>query len=256
MSIFGDNVTENADTLRRDRLGFPSPILASLQGLSDEFLHAQLLAAEADTERALRAYLTPTEVLPDGATDAEKSALDQAGTRWVEEPGYDLEPDMFLAGNWFYLVLRHTPVISIHSIKFAFPSATSTIWDVPAGWIRLDKKAGHVRIVPGTLMSSAPISTWIMQMLSMGRNVPQVIQVRYKSGLENIQSEYPDLLDLVAKSAIVRIADDSFVPGSGSISADGLSRSISLDMKEIRAQIDRRMDRLRDAIHGMRMIVA
>lgn len=254
MSLF-TSASYAATLLRQDRLILARSILGSTDALSDEYLHAQLLAAQADIERALRVFVEPVEVLPEGATQDERDALDDVGTRWVEEPGYDMDPGFFRGESWGYIVTRHRPIISVHSIRFAYPQPFTAIWEIPAGWIRLDRKYGHIRLVPGTQAIAAPLSSWVMQVLGGGRTIPHMIQVRYRAGLANAARDYPDLLDLIQKSAVLRILDDSMPPQSGSISADGLSRSTSIDTSKYREQIDARIDRLRDAIHGVRCMV-
>ena len=88
-----------------------------------------------------------------------------------------------------------------------------------------------------------------------GGTVPHMIQVRYRAGLENAARDYPDLVDLVQKAAVLRMIEDAFLPQSGSISADGLSRSTSIDAAKYHEQVDARLDRLRDALSGVRCLV-
>lgn len=254
MSLFTDPTTAAA-SLRQDRLLLARSTLGSLSSLSDEYLYGQLLAAEADVERALRVYLEPVEVLPEGATQAERDALDDAGTRWAEEPGYDLEPDFFRGDSWGYIVTRHRPLIAVHSIKFAYPQPFTTVWTIPSEWIRLDRKYGHIRLVPASQAMVAPLSAWVMTVIGGGRTVPHMIQVRYRAGLSNASVDYPDLIDLINKSAVLRIFEDAMPSLSGSISADGLSRSTNVDLAKYREQVEARIARLGDAIHGVRFTV-
>lgn len=254
MSLFPDQIAA-VDALRQDRLLLARSTLGNADAFSDDYLYNQLLAAQADIERRLRVFAEPVEVLPEGATQAERDALDTAGTRWVEEPGYDLEPDFFQGDSWGYLVTRHHPLIAVHSIRFIYPQPLPAVWEVPASWIRLDRKYGHIRLVPGTQAFAAPLSAWVMQVMGGGRSVPHMIQVRYRAGLENAARDYPDLLDLVQKSAVLRMLEDAFLPQSGSISADGLSRSTSIDASRYREQIDSRLGQLRDALSGIRCLV-
>lgn len=230
--------------------------LASLPGglanLPDAEILAALVAAEADAERSLRVFLSPTVVLPDLATQAEKDALDEAGTRWVEEPGYDLEPDFFQGNRWGYVVLNHCPVISVQSLKFVYPAPATTIWDVPADWIRLDKRFGHLRLVPSGSLVTAPLSVFAVQLLGGGRVVPQAVQVRYTSGLAHATRDYPDLIDLVRRMALLKLMQGAFLPTSGSLSVDGLSESQSFDLSKYQDDVDARIERLRQSIHGIR----
>lgn len=251
MSLFPD-LDLAIETLRRDRLG--SPLLSS-QTLDDDYLVSQLLAAEADLSHALRVFLTPTQILPETATQAERDALDLAGTPWVDEPGYDLEGDFFSGERWGYLVTRHRPIISVQSMTFVYPQPYSGVFTVPADWIRVDKKYGHIRLVPGTQAFAAPLSAWVMQVMGAGRTVPQMIQLRYTAGLTNAAQRYPDLLDLAQRMTVLRMLHNLFPAASGSISADGLSESQSIDLDKYQGDIDAHVDRLRQVIHGVQCLV-
>jgi len=66
-------------------------------------------------------------------------------------------------------------------------------------------------------------------------------------------------LDAVLKKAALKILEDAFLPQSGSISADGLSQSMSVDMDKYHDAIDRILNGgkgsnggLMTAIHGVR----
>ena len=251
MSLFPDMQTA-VTAFRRDRIaGTP------LDGVSlhDDYLAAQLRAATVDAGLALRVFLEPTLVLPETASQAEKDALDEAGTPWVEEPGYDLEGDFFSGERWGYLVTRHRPIVAVHSMQFVYPQPYSGVFTVPADWIRTDKKYGHIRLVPGTQAFAAPLSAWVMQVMGAGRTVPQMIQLRYTAGLRNAAQQYPELVDLVQRMAALRILQAQFVGASSSISADGLSESRSLDLDKFQGDIDQHLERLRQVIHGVQMIV-
>lgn len=246
--LFADLAGAVAD-LRANRL---AALPGGLANLPDAEILASLVAAEADAERSLRVFLSPTVVLPDLATQAEKDALDEAGTRWIEEPGYDLEPDFFQGNRWGYVVLNHCPVISVQSLKFVYPAPATTVWDVPAEWIRLDKRFGHLRLVPSGSLVTAPLSVFAVQLLGGGRVVPQAVQARYTSGLSHAARDYPDLLDLVRRMAMLKLMQGAFLPTSGSLSVDGLSESQSFDLSKYQDDVDSRLERLRQSIHGIR----
>jgi len=222
--------------------------------LSDSYLWSKLQAAEADAARQLRVLLQPTYVLPFPVPATDLSVV-PPGMPWVEEPGYDYEPDLFQGEGWGYLITRHKPIISVDYIQFAYPQPMNSVWNLPLEWLRLDKKYGHLRIVPAGTSYSAPFSAWMMQVLGGGRNIPQMIRVRYKAGLENAAVQYPDLLDVVKKMSVLRILDDALPAGSESISADGLSQSKSLDLSGYRDAIQHKMDALNEAIHGVKLMV-
>ncbi|MCK7579812.1 MAG: hypothetical protein MZV65_31735 [Chromatiales bacterium] len=230
-----------------------SPLGASLADLGSTALWDALRAAEVDAEHALRVFFSPTVVLPESATDAERDALDVAGTRWTEEPGYDLENEFFMGERWGYLVTRQRPLISVERVQFVYPRPASGIFDIPLDWIRLDKKYGHIRFVPGTQAFAAPLSIGILQAIGGGRGIPQAIQVRYTAGLRNATSQFPELVDLVRRMALLRLLQMQFLPASNSISADGLSESISVDFSKDQADIDGHLERLRQVIHGVQV---
>lgn len=251
MSLFPD-IEDAVAVLRRDRLAAPHLASASF---SDDYLAGQLLAAEADAESALRVYLSPVEILPETATQEDKDLLDDEGIRWEEEPGYDLEPDFFSGERWGYLLTRQRPIIAVHSLQFVYPAPFRGIFTVPADWIRLDKKYGHIRLVPGSQSFNAPLSIGVMQVLGGGRGIPQMLQLRYTAGLQNAASKYPDLLDLVQRMAALRLLQGLFPAASGSISADGLSESTSMDLSKYQSDIDSHLERLRQRLQGPQLIV-
>jgi hypothetical protein len=247
---------------------FPSPTDATaelrerLQGplfggysFSEPALERALTSASADAERALRAFLEPVEVLPDDGDTATRDALDAAGTRWVEDPGYDMEAKFFQGERWGFLRLRQRPVVSVTSIRFVYPQPFSLLWDVPRDWIRLDKAAGDVQLVPGTGAFTAPMQGFVMSMLAGGRTIPRMIQVRYRAGIANAARDWPDLVETVLLMAQLRLLKGLMLPGSGSVSADGLSQSQNVSIGDYQSDIDARIERLRQQIHGVQMIV-
>jgi hypothetical protein len=251
MSLF-PNLDLTLAEVRQNRLS--SSLLSGLC-LSDSYLETQLRAAEAEAAMALRVFLSSTVVLPETATESEKEALDEAGTAWVEEPGYDLEGDFFSGERWGYLVTRHRPIISVQSMQFVYPQPYSGVFSVPLDWVRTDKKYGHIRLVPGTQAFAAPLSAWVMQVMGAGRTIPQMIQLRYTAGLRNAAVQYPELPDLVQRMAMLRVIHNQFPATSGSISADGLSESSSVQLDQYQQDIDASLERLRQMIHGVQLMV-
>lgn len=227
-----------------------SPLLSGYT-FDDLDIQTALLAAENDAEHALRTFFGPVVVLPESETQAERDALDEAGTRWVDDPGHDMEPDFFNGERWGYLVTRHKPIRSVAYMKFVYPQPISNIYEVPADWIRLDKKYGHVRLVPGSQAFAAPLAVWLLRTVGGGRTVPHMIQLRYTAGID--PAAFPDLADLVQRMAALRLLQGLFLPSSGSISADGLSESVSVDWAAYQSDIDARLERLRQAIHGVKV---
>lgn len=213
---------------------------------------AALLAAEKDAERQLRVFFGPTEVFPPDPLQSDITALGD-GARWVEDAAYDYDPELFQGESWGFIPLRFRPVSAVKSITFRYPAPTSQFYQIPSDWIRFDKKYGHVRLVPAASSFSAPLSAFIMQALGGGRTVPFMIHIRYTSGLTNAVVEYPDLVDLVKKMAVLRLLQGTFPAQSGSISADGLSQSLSVDMDKWQSAIDHGLSEMRDALHGIRI---
>ncbi len=223
---------------------------------SDPDLLAKLQAAEADAARRLRVPLSPTLILPDDTPDTEIAELEAAGSAYQLESAYDYEPQLWTPDDWGYLVLRQKPVIRIERLEFAYPAPTTGIFRMPDNWIRLDRKAGHLRFVPnGPSLQAGPLSVFILSSMAGGRVIPAMIRVRYVAGLQNAARDFPDLIDVVKKMAILRILQTAFLPQSGSISADGLSRSTRLDFQKWHDGVDDALDVLMQAIHGPRMTV-
>ena len=223
----------------------------SLCALTADQIWAALTAAEAEAERALRVSFSPVEILPESATQAERDAFDAAETPWIEEPGYDLEDEFFLGDRWGYLVTRRTPILAVHRLRIVYPTPASGVFDLPLDWIRLDKKYGHVRIVPGTQLFAAPLSIGILQALGGGRGIPQAVQLWYRAGLTDAAKHYPDLVDLVRRMAMLRLLKALFPAAASSISADGLSESLSIDLAKLADSIEAELERLRQFIHGI-----
>lgn len=239
MSIFS-NIAAAVDVLKKDRLVLMAQSLgADISALDDEFLYGKLLAAEASVARELRTFLEPTVVIPDDAPQSEVDALEAAGTKYAQESAYDYNPEFFYGDSWGYIKTKHSPVISVQGISLHYPMPTPSIFNVPTDWIRVDRKYGHIRLVPGAMSFSAPLAALVFPSLGGGRMVPFMIQVRYTAGLKNAARDYPDLLDAIYKTASISLIEDMMMPASGSISADGLSQSMSTDVGKYRDMVDR-----------------
>lgn len=250
MSIFIRDIAVNS--LVNDHMKLAASSLLSSATFTDDYYWSKLLAAEADASRRLRVSLEPKTVFAYAPSQDEITALN--GAAWVEESAYDYEPNLWSTEDWGYLALRKAPVIQVESIVLAYPAPTQGFFTIPASWIRLDKKAGHIRFVPsGAAFQAGPLSAFVLSAMGGGRNIPQMIQVRYRAGLENVEQTYPDLVDLIYKMATFRIIQDAFLPQSGSLSVDGLSQSNSIDMDKFQATIDHGLDVLIEQIHGPRI---
>lgn len=240
--------------LRATRLLVAGNAYFKAAALTDDYLYGKLLSAEADAARRLRVLFEPTTIFAGEPSSDEITAV---GTSpWLEEAAYDYEPDLWSPEDWGYLVLRNPLVSSIASIEFVYPSTVAGIFRIPDNWIRLDKKVGHIRFVPTSLSTmTGAFGAMMLSMMAGGRNIPSMIKVRYVAGMANAARDYPDLIDLISKMAVLRIIEDAFVPQSGSISADGLSQSFSADVDKFKDSMDKKLDALRDALHGVRCMV-
>lgn len=248
MSLITQIEAETAlmNSVRRMPLPMPAEFEAG-------FLWSQYKAAEADASRLLRVALEPTQVF---AGDPDQSEIDAlSGAPYIVEAAYDYEPDMFQYDKWGFVVTRQRPIIAVQSFRISFPALAAHPFDISPDWIKLDRKYGQIRVVPTGSTMATPIAMHLMQIIGGGRFVPHMVRLRYTAGLSDAANQYPDLLDVIKKMALLRIIDGMFFPQSGSISADGLSQSTSVDTQKMHDGIDDKLDALRDAIHGVRCMV-
>jgi hypothetical protein len=253
-SIF---TAEDVVILQRDRLMAAARRYFPRIQLSAAYLQRKLLAAEADASRRLRVFFKPRMCLPVFASQEEiagYAALTPPVPVYLE-PGYDYSPDIYSGPRWGLLEVRQRPIVSIESITFTYPSPSDTLYTFPNDWIRPDNKYGVINLVPTqTAVQGISLNAYILSAFSGGLTVPLTLQVRYMAGLQNVQDDYPDLVDLIFKMASLSILEEQYIPQSGSVSADGLSQSVSLDMDKYSEMIETRIERLRQSINGVRMI--
>ena len=88
---------------------------------------------------------------------------------------------------------------------------------------------------------------------SSGRRFVELSAVT--AGIKDVHAEYPDLVNVIKRTAVLDILKDAFTPQSGSISADGLSQSVSSDMDKYQDANNKTIASIRDAIHGVRFTV-
>lgn len=230
-------------------------ILGSKFTPDDDLLWSTLLAAEADIARRLRVLLKPTQVFAYPPSAAEIAAVPN-GTDWIEESPYDYEPSIWNVEDWGFTVVRRVPVISVQNVYFQYPSPVAGTFTVPLDWLRTDKKAGQIQFLPSASgLQVAPLQGFLLSMLSGGRHIPQMIRIKYMAGLSDVFTDYPDLIDLLFKMAGLRLVQDAFLPQSASISADGLSQSMSIDVDKYEGHIDAAIDTLVQSLHGVRFAV-
>ena len=242
-------------TFQQDRLMRIAGNLYPGVDLSEGYIKGQLNVAARDLERQLRVWLTPREVVPEGTPQADIDALKAAGNEVEIEPGYDYSPMMFQGDSWGFIETRHRPIINVTSMTFNFPTPKETIWNIPLDWLRLDKKYGQINIVPLNSAMFLPLNAYLLSVIGGGRNLPLMLRIRYRAGMQDIEDKEPDIWDLIFKMAILSVIDDQYLPMSGSISADGLSESSSWDPHKYRDLISRRVETIRQSLHGVRFMV-
>lgn len=247
------------DEIRSDRLTAAATLLNKKVALTDNYIWQKVIAAEAEIGRSLRVPLVPTQFFPITPTDEDIAAL-PAGMPWQVDPPYDYDPMFFRSERWGFMVTRQKPVQAVTRVRFAYPDEGGSLFDLPLDWMRMDARYGQIRFVPATSTFAAPLSAFLMQALGGGRTIPFMIQLTYVAGLENAARDYPDLLDVIKKEAVLKIVQDRYLPQSGSISADGLSQSISVQMDQYQDVINHTLygDKgsnggLMTAIHGVRV---
>ncbi|ATI15635.1 hypothetical protein [Bordetella phage vB_BbrM_PHB04] len=248
------------EEIRADRL------MAAAQGfmggavMSDDYIWSKVVAAEAHIAHELRVPLVPTKFFPGTPTADQIAALD--GMPWGEDPGYDYKQDMFFPDGWGMIKLNNKPLIGVESVKFDFPTMGDTFFDMPVEWIRPYKKYAHLQFVPSTPALFSTAGTFVMRALTGYSIVPLMVKITYVAGLENAARDYPDLIDAIKKTAVLKAIEDGFPAQSGSISADGLSQSMSVDLAKYHEMVDTILNGpkggnggLMTAIHGIRSMV-
>lgn len=205
--------------------------------LTDDMLWDKMMAAESSAERTLRVFFSAVEVIPDDAPQSEIDALEATQTRYALSSNFDYDPAMFRGEEWGFMRLPFKPIQQVHSVIINFPSPFLQSYTVPGDWIRLDRKYGDVRLVPTTSAAVTPVGAFALVAMGGGITYPQAIQVRYRCGIINangtvatsLAQHWNDLVDVVKRMAIMKIMSTAFLPGSGSISADGLSQSTTFN---------------------------
>jgi len=256
-ALFPNKFTAIA-SLRNDRLfGAARGTLPSFKP-TDDYLWGKLLAAEADIATQLRVELQPTRFFPLEPTQAQIDALN--GMPWKLDPAYDYEPAMFIGEKWGFVVFRNKPIIEYISGTINYPRQDASILDLPNDWVRIDKKYGMLNFVPASPVVSANFATTLLGGLIGANKIPFSLHFNYIAGLANASKDFPQLVDAVMKLAVLKIIQDSFLPQSGSISADGLSQSMSLDIAKYHDMVDTIINGpkgsnagLMTAIHGIRL---
>lgn len=257
-SLFIKDIIVNE--LRQDRLMAAAAGVLQDVIVSDDYLWEKVRAAESEISHTLRVPLVPTRFFPEAPTQEQIDDLD--GMAWAVDPAYDYSPDMFHFEKWGYFITRQRPIIDIIDMRFAYPSRKDGFFSVPNDWIRIDARYGHVRLVPSSPAIFMTMDSFIMTALAGSRSIPFMIQLTYTAGLTDVANTYPELLDAIKKKAVLKVVADAFLPQSGSISADGLSESVSVDVSKYHDSVDHIINGppganggLMSKIHGVRMMV-
>jgi hypothetical protein len=246
--------------IRADRLYAIAQTLMPGFVPTDDYIWGKVLAAESETAHTLRVRLQPTAFFPTTPTDAQITALNSMP--WDIDPAYDYDPAMFQGENWSFIAVRNKPIISVTSLNYNYPSENNFQYNIPLEWLKMDLKYGQIRLVPTSNISLAMLGGFLIQLIGAGRVIPHIMNLTYVAGLTNAAATYPELVDVVLKTAVLKIIQDAFIPQSGSISADGLSQSMSIDMDKYSDMIDRMLNGppgsnggLMALIHGVRLMV-
>lgn len=248
------------EELRNDRLMAASAGVLSDVVVSDDYLWDKIRAAESEIAHSLRVPLVPTRYFPAPPTQEQIDALD--GMAWENESAPDYMSDMFSGDKWGYIVTRQKPIISIEGMRFVYPTEANGYFDIPLNWLSLDKKYGQIRIVPTSNAVLTGMAGLVMMNMAGGRTIPSMVHLTYTAGLEDAAGTYPELLDAIKKTAVTKVVADAFLPQSGSISADGLSESISVDVAKYHEVVDAILNGpegsnggLMTKIHGIRTMI-
>lgn len=242
--------------VRRDRLVALAASHAAGLTLADDTIWSKLVAAEGEAQRELRVFLAPTNMLPAHPSyDAEAAALVAAGERVAREPGYDYNPEMFRGGRWGLIELHQRPVIRVDWMRFAYPRLDTIGYEIPTDWFRPEGSTNRVNLVPTTAAIMAPFNAFILSAMGGGSAVPFMLQAKYLAGLADVRATLPDLANVVARMACISIVDDLLLPQSGSVSADGLSQSVSMDNEKHREATEKKLAKMASQLRGVRMVI-
>lgn len=201
--------------------------------LKDEVIARKIRAAEDFYETDLAIRLQQKKV----ASDPDIRGLVEGTDYDLAEAAYPLDANGFVGDTFCYLRLNLRPVASISRLAFQLPGMRSA-FVVPPDWIKLERKYGRIQLLPITGQFGVQllqISSLGLTMLSAGRTLPQVIFVDYVTGFTTaqLQADHQNLLEgilLRASLLLFGIVGNVRSGGfqSGSLSEDGLSRSMSL----------------------------
>lgn len=224
--------------------------LINVDALSDDYLWELMVEAESDMQRDLGVFLQPTALFPVKPPTTDQLAA--IGNKpWRVEPGYDCPPNFFSVAQWGSTQLRQKLLISVEDVRVVYPTETGPSFTIPPSWVLIDPRGSILQIVPGASGTlSAPLSVFMMQALSAGYSVPHMLRVQYTAGLTPDHELFPAVRGLALRSAAVRLLLNSYIPQSGSVSADGLSQSNSMDVSKFQDAIEAEVASLRERLCG------
>lgn len=247
------------DEIRNDRLmAAAAGVLQDIK-VSDQYLWDKVRAAESELAHTLRVPLVPTRFFPRQPTPEQIEALD--GMAWEIEVGSDYDPRLWEGDKWGFIVTRQRPIIAINHMEWRYPGGIG-IMTVPEQWITYDARYGHVRIVPTVSAAFTGLVGMTLMAGLSAKIIPSMVETEYTAGLTDVANTYPELLDCIKKKAVLKVVADAYLPQSGSISADGLSESFSVDMDKYHDAIDHIINGnqgsnggLMAKIHGIRAMI-
>jgi hypothetical protein len=203
--------------------------------ISDEDIHQYLTSAVRYVERQIGIFLKPTII----RCNPDEQGLIKGTDYDREEAPYDYDANAYR--QYGFLQLFERPVLKVDSFKLILPNGNEIIDfmkdDNRRKWVKLNKSAGQVRIVPyagdptlfailGGSQTGYPFVTGMIN-----QNLPHMFHVDYTAGYGAY--EIPeDIRSAVAKIAamdVLGIAGESLLAGvaSQSTSIDGVSESFS-----------------------------
>lgn len=210
--------------------------------LSPNVITQKLFAAEDFYEHELGISLRPVRVFSDAESRASAQPplqIDQYDPiADLSEAAYDYDAGMWDHSRWGFIKLRRRPIRSVTSIAFTWMHNT-LVWSVPATWIKPDRKAGTVQIVPmdGPATTMA-LGIFLTTMVAGGRGLPHAIYVDYEAGYttDELAHRHQDLLEGIRLRVLLQLGGIiSAIAGGGqtggSLSLDGLSHSRSFGGK-------------------------
>lgn len=259
MSIFKNPAKATADFRARFA---GSQVLEPLCKVGDPTVLAKLKAAEKEVSRRLRVFLETTQVLceNDANTDVLPGLIADK-TPYALEPGYDYSGMWVGDDGWNYLLTRQKLIQEVQSYRFSYLGTEDIHFNVPLTWLRLDRKYGHIRLLPSGINTAfIPLSSYLLSVFGGGRTIPNMIRIRYTAGIKDIEEDYPDLLDFIYRYAAFSMIRDLFPGSSSSISVDGLSQTQAFTLADYadktKGAIEAEIGRWIDIFQGVRVVVA